>query len=106
MEAILTTFGVDWRLLLVNAINFGLLLGVLWYFLYTPVMNMLEERRRKVEEGVRTAEAAEVKLREVENSRKGVLAKAGAEADEIVAHARGAAKEKEQELLERGEAAA
>lgn len=106
MEGILTTFGVDWRLLLINAINFGLLLAALSYFLYTPIMNMLEERRERIAKGVREAEAAEEKLQEIEHSRKEVLAEAGAKADEIVGHARAAGLEKEKELLARADAAA
>lgn len=106
MDAILTTFGVDWRLLTINAINFALVLGVLWYFLYTPIMRMLEERRTKVAQGVKDAEAAGVKLGEIEKSRTGVLAKAGTEADQIVSHAQKRATEKERELLSRAEASA
>ena len=106
MSAVLTTFGVDWRLLLINAINFGLLLLVLWYFLYAPVMKMLEERRARVVQGVRDAEAAAQKLREIEASRASALAAAGKEADALVAAARAAGAQKERDLVQKGEAAA
>lgn len=106
MEAILTTFGIDWRLLLVNAINFGLLLAALWYFLYTPLMRMLEERRQKVEHGVRDAESAKRVLEEIEAGRAQQLAQAGKEADAIVAGARSSGAAKEHELVAAGEAAA
>jgi len=106
MEAIFTTFGIDWRLLLINGINFGLLLGVLWYFMYTPVMRMLEERREKVSQGVRDAEAAQIKLSEIEGTRQNILAGAGKEADALVAAARAAGGAKERELRSSGEAAA
>lgn len=99
MEAILHTFGIDWRLLLINAINFGVLLAALWYFLYTPVMRMLEERRQKVVEGVHSAERSEALLKEVEESRAHKLAEAGKEADELLKSAREAGTQKEQELL-------
>src|SRR3990167_2885815 len=58
MAQVLSTFGIDWRLLIVNAVNFALVLLALWYFLYAPVMKMLEERRQRVAQGVRDAEAA------------------------------------------------
>ena len=106
MDKILTTFGVDWHLLLINAINFGLLMLVLWYFLYEPVMRMLEERRAKVSQGVRDAEKAAEKLAEIEHSRAGALAAAGKEADALVAAARAIGADKERELLAKGEAAA
>jgi F-type H+-transporting ATPase subunit b len=106
MEAILTTFGIDWRLLLINAVNFGLLMVALTYFLYTPITKMLEERRQRVAQGVRDAEAAEEKLREIEVSRSHTLAKAGKEADDILAAARAAGTTKERDLVHKGEAAA
>ncbi len=106
MDKILTTFGIDWHLLLINAINFGLLLLVLWYFLYEPVMRMLEERRTKVAQGVRDADAAAQALSEIETSRASALAEAGKEADTILAAARTAGTTKEQELMHKGEATA
>ncbi|HVV14965.1 MAG TPA: F0F1 ATP synthase subunit B [Candidatus Paceibacterota bacterium] len=106
MEAILTTFGIDWRLLLINAINFGLLLFGLWYFLYGPVMRMLDERRTKVAQGVADAQKAADELRGIEDSRAAALAQAGKEADNLVSQARASAAQKEREIVAQGEAAA
>jgi len=106
MEGILTTFGIDWRLLLIQAANFGVLLFGLWYFLYTPMMRMLEERRAKVAQGVVDAQEAERKLKEIESARASVLSAAGKEADQILSHAQSAATKKEREMLSRAEAVA
>lgn len=106
MAQIFSTFGIDWHLLLINGVNFGLLMLVLWYFLYSPVMKMLEERREKVAQGVRDAQKAAAQLAEVEDTRRATLADAGKEADQIVASARAAGAQKERELLDKGEAAA
>jgi F-type H+-transporting ATPase subunit b len=106
MSAVFAAFGIDWRLLVINIINFGLLLTALWYFLYGPLTKMLEERRAKVAQGVHDAEAAAHKLAEVEASRAGVLAHAGKEADGILAEARTAAAAKEREIVQHGETVA
>lgn len=106
MEQVLATFGIDWRLLLINAANFGLLVFVLWYFLYEPVIKMLRERQERVTRGVRDAEEARKKLAEVEAARATTLAKAGKEADELLLRAREAGARKEEELAKAGEAAA
>ncbi len=106
MSAVLTTFGIDWHLLLINAINFGLLMLALWYFLYEPVMRILEDRREKVAQGVRDAQAAAHKLKEIEESRVQTLVEAGKEADALVAGARAAGAAKEREMLSKGEATA
>jgi F-type H+-transporting ATPase subunit b len=106
MQEILTTFGIDWRLLVINMINFGLLMALLWYFLYEPVLRMLEERRTKVSQGVRDAETAAARLREIEESRAQKLAAAGKEADSVMASARASASAKEREIMAQGEASA
>lgn len=106
MSELLTAFGIDWRLLVINLINFGVLLWVLWYFLYTPLTTMLEERRQKVAQGVQDAADAAAQLAEVEHTRAQVLAGAGREADDVLSHARSAAVAKERELVAAGERAA
>jgi len=106
MEQVLSAFGIDWRLLIFNSINFGLVLLALTYFLYKPLMRILDERKGKVAQGVLDAQEAQERLVEVEHSRKEVLARAGSEADELLAHMRRAATEAEREARERGEVAA
>jgi F-type H+-transporting ATPase subunit b len=104
MEPILTTFGIDWHLLVINAINFGLLLAGLTYFLYGPVTRMLEERRKVVAEGVDAARQAQAMRDEVAASRNDKLAAAGKEADTIVSAARTAGAAREREIVATGEA--
>jgi F-type H+-transporting ATPase subunit b len=103
MESILHTFGIDWRLLLVNAVNFGLLLAGLTYFLYKPILAMLEERRKKVAEGVEAARVAQEKLSRIELDRQEALKSAGREADEIIAAARASGAQKGAALVEASE---
>lgn len=106
MSELFSAFGIDWRLLVINLINFGLLLLALWYFLYGPLTAMLEERRKRIAQGMHEAEAAGRKLREIEESRAAKLAEAGKEAETLMSHARKAAGEKEREIVAAGEAAA
>ncbi len=106
MSQVLSVFGIDWRLLLINAVNFGLVLLALWYFLYAPILKMLEERRKKVSDGVRDAESARRRLAEIEETRSSTLAAAGRDADALAAAARAAGAQKERELVQKGEAAA
>jgi len=99
MEAIFSAFGIDWRLLLIDAFNFGLLLAGLTYFLYKPVLRMLEERRQRVSAGLDAARESRLRLARIERERASVLRAAGVEADQIVAHARSAAADSAAERL-------
>jgi len=106
MSQVFSAFGIDWRLLIINAVNFSLLLLALWYFLYGPLTKMLDTRREKLAQGVQDVESAKKALAEIEQSRAAVLSQAGQEADAVLAHARVAGEVRERELALAGEAAA
>jgi F-type H+-transporting ATPase subunit b len=103
MSELLATFGVNWKLLLVQVINFGLLLAILTYFLYKPVLRIIDERREKIAEGVRTAEAASRRLAEAKEEGEGIVGNAAREAEGIVAAARGRAEERAEGIVETAE---
>ena len=90
-------FGVDYRLLLIQAVNFGVLMLALWAFLYKPLMKLLDDRKQKIEKGVHDAEAAEAQLQEAEEAKKAMLVKATKEADLIAERARKDLAEKEKQ---------
>lgn len=103
MEAILHTFGIDWRLLLVNAVNFGLLLAALSYFLYKPILKTLEERRAHIASGVAASSEAKERLAKIEETRRETIQAAAREADELVRAAREAGNTRSAELVAQGE---
>lgn len=94
MSELFATFGINWKLLAAQAVNFGLLLALLWYFLYRPVLAVIDERRRKMAEGVEKAAAAERKLAEAHTEGGEIVGKAAREAEKMVAAARVRAEEK------------
>jgi F-type H+-transporting ATPase subunit b len=103
MGELFATFGLDWRLLLVQAINFGLLLVVLWRFLYRPVLRILDERRDKIAESVQKAEAADRRLADADSESKGIVASASKDAEQIVAGARNRAEEQAAEIAKQAQ---
>lgn len=103
MGEIIDTFGVDWRLLVIQAINFGLLLLILWYFLYSPVTNMLDKRRNVIEKGVKDAKSAEVKLAEIKEDEDKIIDKATKKASKLVEEGKQRAIIHEAELMQQAE---
>lgn len=87
MDQLISVFGIDWRLLIAQTINFVVLLGVLSYFLYTPVMKMLDERAKKIAQGLQDAEEAARARTAAENDRSGVLKEAEHQATLVLARA-------------------
>lgn len=103
MEAILSTFGIDAKLITIQIINFGLLLLALWYFLYTPLLKLLNERQTKIEKGVKDAAESEKRLAEAEGEKQSIVGAAHKEAEDIVSRAKNAADEKGSEILKTAE---
>lgn len=98
MSELVAAFGIDWRLLAIQGLNFGLLLLALWYFLYRPVLRMIEERQVRIAEGVQSAEAAGRRLSEAQTEASGVVAQASRDAEGLVAAAKVRADEKAAEV--------
>lgn len=73
----LARLGVDWRLLVAQLVNFGLVLFVLAKWVYKPLLKVMDERTAKLEQGIKDAAAA-----------AGAKEAASAEKDQVVAEAR------------------
>lgn len=106
MSELIAAFGIDWRLLAVQGINFGLLLTALWYFLYRPVLRIIDERQKKIAEGVEKAESAERRLSEAHAEGSRITAGASRDAEAIVATAKARADEKAAEVARAAQARA
>ena len=94
-DAILNTFshmGVDWRLIVMNAVNFGIVAAIIYYFGFRPVLKTMDERKAKIEEGLKYAEEMKQKLAEAEQKQAEILKEARQQAQEIIEQARNAAK--------------
>lgn len=88
MQQLFSAFGIDWRLLIIQGVNFAVLLGALTYFLYRPLLAMIDSRRAKIAEGVAAGIAATERLAEAQKEGEGIVGAAAREAEGLVAGAR------------------
>jgi F-type H+-transporting ATPase subunit b len=100
MEQIIATFGIDWKVLLVQVLNFGVLWYLLWRFLYQPFLQLIESRRAQIIEGVANAELAGAALRDSQAKKSEILTAAALEAEKLLADARTAAQAREATLMQ------
>src|ERR1043165_1166819 len=82
------TFGWNWKLFLSQVISFCIVAFLLQRFAYKPILTVLEERRRKIEEGELNAEKIKRELAEAEKRYQEILAKADADAQRMIDEAR------------------
>ena len=106
MQQLFAAFGVNLNLLIAQAVNFGVVLIALWYFLYRPVNAVLEKRRALVAKGVEDAKLAETKLAGADSEAQKRVRTAEGEAETIVSAAREAASAEKARLLREAEARA
>lgn len=99
MEQLFEAFGINWRLLIAQAVNFGVVLFALWYFLYQPVLKMLDARRALIAKGVQDAKDAAEKLENADAVAAGKIGAADTTAKEIVERARLEAGEERSKLV-------
>jgi F-type H+-transporting ATPase subunit b len=82
------TFGWNPWLFFSQVISFVIVALLLRRFAYKPILNVLEERRRRIEEGQINAEKIKRQLDEAEKRYSEILAKANAEAQKMIDEAR------------------
>lgn len=103
MQQLLDAFGINWSLLLAQAVNFAIVLVALWYFLYKPVLAVLEKRRALVAKGVEDAARSGEMLAGADEEVQMRIRAADGEADKIVAAARESAGAEKARLLKEAE---
>jgi F-type H+-transporting ATPase subunit b len=91
--------GINWALLVAQLVNVILLVWLLTRFLYRPVLNMLNERTRRIQESLQDAERVKEQLANARRDYDAELAKARQEAAGILAQAQERAKAQEQEIV-------
>ena len=91
IEQIARTFGVDWPHLIAQMISFCIVCFLLYRFAYKPVLQMLEDRRQLIAQGLANAEKIKAELARTEAQRQEVMAQANVRATEFIEEARAAA---------------
>ena len=99
MSELLFQLGIDWRLLLSQAANFLILLVVLRFFAYGPLVALLKKRRARIEEGLQHADEADKRLGQMNEMVKERMKDAEHEALALMHATEEKAKAKEVDML-------
>ena len=103
MNALLEQLGINWSLFLSQAVNFFILLLVLTFFVYKPVIKIIKQRNAKIKEGLDKAEEATVRLKEIDEIGKGKIKEAEQKGIEIIKETESKAKDLEHKLQKENE---
>jgi len=98
---VVATLGLNWKLFLAQLVNFGLVLIVIWRFVYRPLMKVMDERSGRIERGLKDAEESKA-LRELADVEKQkLIAEARRQAKEIMETTEADAKRRQEEAVVR-----
>jgi len=86
-------FQVNLFQVIVAALNFVVFLVLMWTFAFKPISSMLNQRRERIEQGLKDAEQARADRANAEQERTATLSDARREANDILARAQKVAQE-------------
>lgn len=100
MESIISTFHIDWKIIIAQAVNFGVVFVVLYIFALKPLSKLMAKRTEKIEKGIVDAKRNEQMLANTKVKYEEALAEARKEADKIFQEGKKEAESKKQAMLE------
>src|SRR3989338_5562100 len=100
MDSLIETFHINAGLLLAQMANFAVVVAVLYFFVFKPLLRVMEERKKRIEDGLRFAEQAKNDLRNAQSKGEQVVLEARRRADGEIESAKRLAEEKKKGILE------
>lgn len=80
MDSLISTFHIDWHLIVAQAINFVIVIAVLYFAALKPLKKLMEERGATIKGGLDNAKKQEELLKNAEMQYQEMIAKANADA--------------------------
>ncbi len=96
---IVTTLGLNWKLLIAQLINFAIVLVVLWKWVFTPLSQKLSERTARIEKSLKEADEINRMHRDAETEKAEVIRDARKEASGIIAASEASANKVKEEII-------
>lgn len=100
MESLITTFHIDWKIIIAQVINFGIVFLVLYLFALKPLKKMMAEREEKISKGLTDAHSNAEMLAKTRQEYEEIINKARAEAQVLFEQGKKEAEMKKAEMLQ------
>lgn len=100
MEEFVQTFHIDWKLMIAQIINFGLVFLVFYFLAAKPLRKLMKERTEEIEGGLTNAKTNEELLKATKTEYESALQKARLEADAIFNESKKEVVKKREEMIE------
>ncbi len=101
MEVLISTFHIDWKLLLAQAVNFGIVFAILWWCALRPLLRIMGDREQRIAKSLEDADGLEKRLKSMDYDYEKKLQEARQRATEILEEADLQAEQKVKESVQR-----
>lgn len=99
MDSLISTFHIDWKLMVAQLINFAVVLLVLWIFALKPLKKLMDERGATIEGGLENAKKQAELLAAQQTEYDAMLSKARSDAAALMNEVKVEAEARRGELL-------
>lgn len=101
MNDLISAFGLDYRVMIANIVNFTLLMLILYKIGYKPILKFVQDRTNTIESGLKNAKEAAKHLEQAKAEQEAVLVEARKEAQQIMTTAQDQAKKQASAFVEK-----
>ena len=99
----IAVLGLDWKLFIAQLVNFGIVLFILWKWVFTPVTAALQKRTAKIEQSLKDAEKTTKDKEEFEKWKQEQMVNTRHEATIIIGKAQADATKAKDEIIKQAQ---
>jgi len=100
MDSIISTFHIDWHLMLAQLFNFTVVALVLWFFVFKPLNKVMADRGERIDRSLKEAEEISAKLKSAEEEKIEVLNEGRQQAQKIIQESKLLAENSQKKTIE------
>jgi len=101
MGEIISTFHLDWKIIIAQLVNFSIVVFVLWFFALKPLAKMMSQRTETIEKSLKDAEKIEERLKAIQKEREEQILTARKEAEVLISQAKDLAEKQKQDTVQK-----
>jgi F-type H+-transporting ATPase subunit b len=103
MDSLISTFHIDWKIIIAQVMNLGIVFLVLYLFALKPLKKIMSDREEKISKGIADANANDELLQKTEREYAEMINRANAEVVKLVKQGRREAEIKKAEIVEQAQ---
>ena len=108
MEELISTFHIDWKLMIAQIVNFSIVFGLLYWLAAKPLSKLMSDRTKEITDGLDNAKKSEIEVKNANLKKEEIVREAKVSAKKIISISQADGKEmikeaKDKAVLEKEE---